>query len=99
MIARFTGGIMGLLAFGVAASVGLVVGNPAEVVLSRALWALAVFCALGLAVGAAAQAVINEYANKRNQSLRQAFAEQEQTGAPESAEEIVTATAEPKGAK
>ena len=69
MIARFTGGIMGLLGFGVATVAGIVAGNPFDVVLVRALWSLVVFCVLGLAVGAAAQAVINEYVHKRTEAL------------------------------
>lgn len=62
MVARYTGATLSLFAFGLAAIAGLIAGNPPEVVLSRALWALAVFCVLGLAVGAAAQMVLGEYA-------------------------------------
>ncbi|MCB9867540.1 MAG: hypothetical protein H6816_13025 [Phycisphaerales bacterium] len=70
MIARFAGGMLGLLAFGVAATIGLAVGNPPLVVVSRALWALAIFCIVGLAVGAAAQAVVNEYIAAQEEALR-----------------------------
>jgi hypothetical protein len=75
MIARFTGGVLGLLAFGVAASAGLVVGNPPMTVLTRALWALAIFCIVGLAVGAAAQAVVNEYVGNQEEKLRSSAGE------------------------
>jgi hypothetical protein len=68
MIARFTGGILGLLAFGVAMVAGLVVGNPPEIILGRALWALALLCVVGMAVGAAGQAVINEYMAKKTKT-------------------------------
>ncbi|NOX59742.1 MAG: hypothetical protein GXP29_12925 [Planctomycetes bacterium] len=61
MVARYTGAALGLFAFGLATLSGLIVGNPAEVILSRALWALVVFCVIGLTVGAAAQMVIGEY--------------------------------------
>ncbi|GJM26180.1 MAG: hypothetical protein DHS20C16_25950 [Phycisphaerae bacterium] len=61
MVARYTGAVLSLFAFGLASIAGLIAGNPPEVVLSRALWALAVFCVIGLAVGAAAQMVLSEY--------------------------------------
>ena len=61
MIARYTGAVLGLLAFSVATLGGLAVGNPPSVVLSRALGSLVVFCFIGLGVGMAAQAVIKEY--------------------------------------
>ncbi|HNO77934.1 MAG TPA: hypothetical protein PKN33_07715 [Phycisphaerae bacterium] len=65
MVARYTGAVLSLFAFGLASIAGLIAGNPPEVVLSRALWALAVFCVIGLAVGAAAQMVLGEYAIER----------------------------------
>jgi hypothetical protein len=69
MIARFAGASLGLLAFGVATLMGLVAGNPTQVVLSRALWSLVVFCMLGLAIGSIAQAVIDEYTNRKLKEL------------------------------
>jgi membrane protein YqaA with SNARE-associated domain len=65
MIGRYTAAILGLLAFAVSAIVGLVIQNPADVTLSRAIWALLVFCIIGLVVGGAAQYVINDYAERR----------------------------------
>jgi membrane protein YqaA with SNARE-associated domain len=65
MIGRYTAAILGLLAFSVSAVVGVVIQNPAEVTLSRAIWALFVFCLIGLVVGGAAQYVINDYAKRR----------------------------------
>ena len=70
MIVRFSGVTLGLLAFSVAILGGLWTGNPVTEILSRAIWSLVVFCALGLAVGAAAQAVIGEYARKRLDAVR-----------------------------
>jgi membrane protein YqaA with SNARE-associated domain len=65
MIGRYTAAILGLLAFAVSALTGVVIQNPAEVTLSRAIWALFVFCAIGLVVGGAAQYVINDFARRR----------------------------------
>jgi hypothetical protein len=65
MVARYTGAVLSLFAFGVASVAGLIAGNPPEVVLTRALWALAVFCLIGLTVGAAAQMVLGEYSLER----------------------------------
>lgn len=65
MIARFSGATLGLLAFAVAVLCGLWAGNSPTAILSRAIGSLVVFCALGLAVGAAAQAVVGEYARRR----------------------------------
>ena len=69
MIARFTGAVLGLLAFGVATVAGVVVENPAHVVLARAIWALIVFCIIGLILGAAAQAVVAEYHARKTAEL------------------------------
>jgi hypothetical protein len=69
MIARFAGGTLGLLAFSVSTLAGLVAGNPAQVILIRALKALVIFCVLGLAIGATAQAVINEYMARKSKEL------------------------------
>jgi len=69
MIARFAGGMLGLMAFGVATLSGMIAGNPPLVVLSRALWATLIFCVIGLAVGAAAQAVIDEYMARKEAEL------------------------------
>lgn len=70
MIARYCGAMLGLMAFGLATLTGLAVGNSPELILSRALWSLAVFCVIGLAIGAAAQAVVNEYETQRARVLR-----------------------------
>ncbi len=69
MIARFCGAVLGLLAFGVATIAGLAAGNPPEAVLSRSLWALIVFCVVGLIVGTVAQAVVNEYLRNKREEL------------------------------
>ena len=72
MIARYLGAVLGLLAFSLASFAGLAVGNPAQTVLSRALWSLMVFCVIGLAIGMAAQVVINEYEARKAKELEEA---------------------------
>lgn len=69
MIGRHTGGILGMLAFSVSIVVGLSAGNPVGVILSRAVWALCVFCVIGLLVGGVAQYVINDYGKRRYQEI------------------------------
>ncbi|MCP4247160.1 MAG: hypothetical protein GY778_08930 [bacterium] len=69
MVARYTGACLGLLAFGLTVIVGLAVNNPATVTLSRAVWALVVFCAIGLMLGGIAQVVIREHARRRQEAV------------------------------
>jgi hypothetical protein len=80
MIARFSGGVLGLFAFTVAAIAGTVVGNPPMAVITRALWALVVFCVLGLVVGMAAQMVIDEYVTRQEAGLRATLTGGEEPG-------------------
>ena len=47
MIARYTGGILALLALSITIVVGLWAHNPVSLILSRAIWALCVFCVIG----------------------------------------------------
>jgi hypothetical protein len=69
MISRYTGAILGLLAFSASIIAGLVARNPASVILSRAVFALVLFCIIGLVVGGAAQFVIDDYARRRYKEL------------------------------
>ena len=69
MIARFTGATLGLLAFTVVTLGGLWVGNSVYVTLSRAIGSLGLFCLLGLVVGGAAQAVVNDHARCRLEAV------------------------------
>ena len=92
MIPRYSGAVLGFLAFGVATVTGVICGNPPEVVLGRALWAMVVFCLVGLAVGAAGQAVANEFERRREaESLAQPAA-----GAPGPSEDGATSPAAAK---
>ena len=67
MVSRYTGACLGLIAFAVTVIAGLWIDNPPMVTLSRAVWALVLFCALGLVVGACAQSVINEHHRRREE--------------------------------
>jgi hypothetical protein len=68
MVSRYTGACLGLLAFAITIVAGLAVHNPPMVTLSRAVWALVIFCPLGLLVGACAQSVITEHYRQREAS-------------------------------
>jgi len=70
MVARFAGASLGLLAFSITVIGGLFVENPVSVTLSRSIFALVVFCFLGLVLGSAAQRVVNEYESSRKEELR-----------------------------
>ena len=67
MVIRYLGACLGLLAFAIVVIAGIAIGNPPMLTLSRAVWALAVFCLLGLLVGACAQAIVNEHNRQREQ--------------------------------
>ncbi len=58
---RRAGACLGLFAFCVTILRGLAVGNPAEVTLTRALWAMAVFCLLGLVLGYFGHLIVTEH--------------------------------------
>ncbi|NLX22868.1 MAG: hypothetical protein GXY55_14545 [Phycisphaerae bacterium] len=66
---RLSGAALGLLAFSVAIIQGLAAGNPVEVILGRAIWALLLFCVLGLIVGYVAQRVLDEHTVRRHGEL------------------------------
>ncbi|MCP4593142.1 MAG: hypothetical protein GY842_20595 [bacterium] len=85
MIARYSGATLGLLAFSIAVLGGLWTGNSVTETLTRAIWSLVIFCALGLAVGTAAQAVVAEFARRRFDAVRaEAEAEAEAAATVES---------------
>ncbi len=74
---RITGASLALLAFAVTILRGLEVGNPAETVLSRALYAMACFLFLGLAAGWVGQTVLEEH-NRQQQDIEAAARKAEQ---------------------
>ena len=67
---RSTAAALGLLGFCVCILGGLWAGNPATLVLSRALWAMAIFSVIGLVTGIASQIVVREYVAGREMELR-----------------------------
>lgn len=72
MVARFTGATLGLFAFTITITAGLLAQNPVAVTLSRSLLALFVFCVVGLLLGSAAQKVIAEHERQRESDPAQA---------------------------
>ncbi len=62
---RRTMGVMGLLAFAITILGGLIGGNRVEFILPRALWAMAIFCMLGMIVGWAAEKIVQEHQAKQ----------------------------------
>ena len=68
-MARLCGAALGLLAFSVALIAGLAAGNPSEVVLLRAIWALLICCAVGLVTGWIAGRVLDEHASRRYREM------------------------------
>ena len=66
---RLCGASLGLFAFAIAILHGLLAGNPTPVVLSRALWALLLFCIIGLITGWVGYRVLDEHALQRNREM------------------------------
>ena len=73
MVARSSAAGLGLLAFAITATAGLVVENPVEVTLSRSILALIVFCLIGLLVGGAAQRVVSEHEKEKISRIRKRY--------------------------
>lgn len=91
MVSRYTGACLGLFAFAVTVIAGLWIDNPPMVTMSRAVWALVLFCALGLVVGACAQSVISEHHRRREETEIRAADERRVAREPDSEAEMVTA--------
>ena len=77
-MARLTGACAGMLAFSIAIFRGLSVGNPAEIILQRAIIALIVFCLIGLILGGMARRIIVEYALDKEKELMARFQEDQE---------------------
>ena len=75
MVARFTGVSLGLLAFAITVTAGLLVRNPAEVILSRSIFALFVFGLIGLLLGGVARMVIAEHDKDRESEILKCYRE------------------------
>lgn len=93
MVPRFAGACLGLLAFFITITAGLYVRNPVEVILSRSILALFVFCLIGFALGGAAQLAIAEYEKNRRSEIRDRFREDtEGEGEPNAASTVDAVT-------
>ncbi len=68
MIRRATG-VLALLAFSIVVLGGLARGNSVDFILQRALWAMGLFCLLGLVVGWAADRVVREHRSKQYEEV------------------------------
>ena len=75
MVARFASAGLGLLAFAVTITAGLLTHNPVTVTLSRSILALFVFCIVGFVLGGAASWVIAEHEEERKAEIHKRFEE------------------------
>lgn len=73
MVARFAGASLGLVAFIITITAGLLTRNPVEVTLSRSIFALILFCLIGLLLGTAAQLVVAEYEKNREAEIHKRY--------------------------
>jgi hypothetical protein len=74
MIPRFAGATLGILAFSVTIVSGLVAGLPTRTILSRSLWAMGLFCVLGLVLGWATQSAVSDHFARRRREIADAHA-------------------------
>ena len=73
MLARYAGASLGLLAFTIVVTVGLIARNQVPITLSRSIFALFLFCLIGLVLGRVAQAVVAEHEHKRDTEIRKRY--------------------------
>ena len=73
MAARYAGASLGLLAFTIVITAGLIARNPVTVTLSRSIFALFLFCLIGLVLGRVAQVVVAEHEQKRESEIRKRY--------------------------
>ncbi len=73
MAARYAGASLGLLAFTIVVTAGLFARNPVTVTLSRSIFALFLFCLIGLVLGRVAQLVVAEHEKKRVMEIRKQY--------------------------
>jgi peptidoglycan/LPS O-acetylase OafA/YrhL len=78
---RLCGASLGLFAFAIAILLGLLAGNPTPVILSRALWALLIFCVIGLIAGWVGYRVLDEHALQWNREMFSESDDQEDAAA------------------
>ena len=73
MAARYAGASLGLLAFTIVVTAGLIARNPVTVTLSRSIFALFLFCLIGLVLGRVAQVVVAEHEDNREKEIRKRY--------------------------
>ena len=63
---RLSGAALGCFAFSITILLGLLADNSVEVTLVRAIWAMGIFCLLGMATGWVANRVLDEHALRKH---------------------------------
>jgi hypothetical protein len=76
MVARYAGASLGLLAFAITTTAGLLVNNPVDVTLSRSIQSLFVFFGIGTVLGMVTQRVITEHEESRESLIRERYHEE-----------------------
>lgn len=66
---RLCGAAFGLFAFSITILLGLLAGNPANFVLTRALQAMLAFCLLGMSAGWVACRLLDEHTLRKHREL------------------------------
>jgi hypothetical protein len=80
---RLCGAVLGLFAFGVTVLLGLRAGNPSDVILVRALYALFAFFGIGLGAGWVAYRVLDEHAVRRHGEMFREIEEEPNASEPQ----------------
>ena len=83
---RLCGAVLGLFAFSIAILQGLLVNNPTEATLIRAVQAMFAFCVIGLCAGWVAQRILDEHAVRRNNEMFKVVDEEEEEEASQGAQ-------------
>jgi len=73
MVARYAGASLGLLTFTFVVTAGFIARYPVTVTLSRSIFALFLFCLIGLVLGPIAQVVVAEHEHKRDTEIRKRY--------------------------
>jgi hypothetical protein len=76
MVARYAGASLGLLAFAITTTAGLLANNPVDVTLSRSIQSLFVFFGIGTVLGMVTQRVIAEHEKSREDKIRERYHEE-----------------------
>ncbi len=99
MAPRAVGATLGFFAFTISIFAGIWVGQPVSLTLSRAIWAMFVFCIIGLVTGYCAHVVVREHIRKRESELfpdEHAVVQESTTAMDESDPGISSTAAAPK---